>query len=923
MSRLSIPVLVALSATAVAAPPPITDVDEPELLSVPVDADGTWRPVLAETALPGLDPDDAELLLEALAARAPLDALTLEPHIETWDGVVPLESYFPEPTPVPDKEPPLRGRPVDHPGAADGALSGKAVYLSQCHGYRYSTSLGRFGTQRPNLFDTVEDFHNPEGMNQFLRIYLENSGAKVFTAKERDHQSNEVILDDGQPGYSETGNGFRDGLAGFGERATYRYGENPFRTGGTRLVDASSGAVATWTATVPEDGSYAIYVSWDSDPGNASDAHYRITHPGGTIDRRFDQRVHGSTWQYVEQLWLSAEAPVTIELIADSEDRGATLSIDAVRIGGGIANIERYGRASGVDRWEDAAVQYVQFNGAPTSVYDPSGDGANGSDPSSRSRWADWEHPQGEDALYLSWHSNATATGGARGTVTYIYEGSRGEAYPGSSALAWAVQEEMIDAFQMNWEPAWRDIGVKKAAFSEVNPSHNNEMPAALVELAFHDNPTDIAYLKHPRFRLDASRAMYRGIVRYFAERDGERPVYLPEPPVALSAVHDENGRIRLSWSPGQVGAPFGDAPTGYLVQTSTDGRAWTEPVGVTGTSTLLDVARGQQIFARVIAENEGGHSFASEVVGALRSPDGQPAVLVVDAFDRFETGQLEWEDALWSVGPVRRMNAARVNPHEIVVSHGLAVGAAGWPFDSVSDEALDGVDLSTYQVVVWAAGEESTVDETVSDSQQDRLRAFWEAGGALWLSGAEVLWDLDAKGSSADKDFAAAVLGATLANDDAGTERVLGVGLLEGLDLRFDASDAPYPVEWPDVLASERPVIARYEGGGTAGVLGERVALFGVPFEAMHGGAGRGDELRAEVAYRVLTGLSPDYTPPEGVQPGTRSDNRSVAGLVADDPRAPIPAGGCACATAGDPHWGWLLMVGMGLLWRRRSPVR
>ena len=662
----------------IAAPEPLWDVDAPQVVLAPVAADGAWRPVLPRPDVPPTA-DEIALTLEALAARAPADTLVVDPLVDGPHGLTRLEDLLPPPPPVPEKEQALRGRPVDHPGAADGALSGKAIYLSQCHGLHWAETLGRYTTQRGNLFDTVEDFHNPEALNQFLAIYLENSGAAVFTAKERDHQPNAVIVDDGEAGYTESGS-FSDGAAGWGRRSTYPYGVNPFRSGGTRVVDASSGATATWSLQAPEDGVYAVYVSWDSDPGNASDAHYRITHPGGVIDRTYDQRVHGSTWQYVEQLWLSGDSPLKVELIADSSDRGATLSVDAVRIGGGLGVVERNGRVTDRPRWEEAAIHGTQYNGAPASVYDPYNDDNDGSDPPSRSRWADWEHPSGEDAVYLSWHSNATANGSARGTVTYVYEGSQGAAYAGSEDLAWAVQEEMVDSFQRNWEPGWLDRGVKKAAFAEVNPGHNNEMPAVLVELAFHDNATDITYLKHPGFRLDASRAMYRGIVRYFAERDGETPHYLPEPPVSLSLVHGDGGQLELSWAPGPTGAPYGDAPTGYLVQTSPDGLAWDEGFAVTGTRTTLDTEPGKRIFARVVATNEGGLSFASEAVGALRSPDGEPAVLIVDAFDRFETGQLEWEDAEWQIGSVRRMRTWRINPGDIAVPHGRAVSAAGWP---------------------------------------------------------------------------------------------------------------------------------------------------------------------------------------------------------------------------------------------------
>jgi hypothetical protein len=792
-------------------------------------------------------------------------ALTIDPWVETPFGVSRLEDLLPTAVPLPEK--PSTGAaqpfsaPVTHAGRADGALSGKAIYLSQCHGYIWFNSLGRFSTQRGNLFDTVEDLHNPEGMNQFLTVYLENAGANVFTVKERDHTRSMVIVDNDDASssqYQETGAGFASVARGWGRKATLKYGEDPFRLGTSRRMPATGGGVARFTVDPPQTGRQAVYVSWVSGSDHATQARYRFTHPGGTFERTFDQRVHGSTWQYIDTLWLNEGEPLIVELIGDTGEAGRFVSIDAVRVGGGSGVVERHGVTTGRPRWEEGANISAQFNGAPTGVYDAFGDRVDGNDVVTRSRWAAWESPSGEDALYLSWHSNASADGSARGTVTYIYEGSQGAPVAGSYNLAAAVQEELVDAFQMFWEPGWRDRGVRSAAFGEVNPAHNPKMPSALIELAFHDNATDANFLKHPKFRRDAARAMYRGVVRYYAQRDGVTPVYLPEPPVGLELRHDSSGRLALSWKPGPVGAPYGNAPTGYLVQTSRDGLSWDEGISVSGTSTVLDTRIGRVVYARVIATNAGGMSFASEVMAGRRSPDGSTPVLLVDAFDRFDSGQLDWEN-LPAVGNVRRFLSHRVNPYDIVAPHARAIAEAGWFFDSISDEQLPHVDLSKYRLIVWGTGEESTADETFSTAQQRILRPWWSAGGAIWTSGSEILWDLDHRGDAEDKAFALEVLGATLKADSAETSIANGVGLLDGINLSFPAATAPYPVEWPDELNSSRPVVARYATGTIAGVLGERVALFGFPFEAIADPASR-----AEVAKRLLPALVPGYTPPE-----------------------------------------------------------
>ncbi|MEZ4319253.1 MAG: N-acetylmuramoyl-L-alanine amidase [Myxococcota bacterium] len=837
---------------------------------------------------------------------------------------------------VPEKEP-FTSAPADNPGLATGILSGKAVYLSQCHGWIYQESLGRFATQRGNIHETVEDLHNPEGMNQYLTAYLENAGAAVFTVKERDLQTATAIADNDGSGYSESGTGFETYLDGFGNASTYAYGTDPFDSGTTRRFPATGGGVATWTPSVPVDGYYNVYVSWDSDPANASDAHYRIVHPGGVIDRYYDQKVHGSTWQYTDQLWLPAGVGgLTVELVGDSTQTGAWLNADAVRIGGGMGVITRQGVTTGRPRWEGGAVQGVQFLGAPSSIYDPFSDG-DGSDPTSRSRWAAWEHPSGEEAVYVSWHSNALTgqpDSPARGTTVYYAGGGSDSphaaecsagAVTGSFTLADELQDGIMEQIVGRWDAGWQDRGVNRECFSEVSPSNNSEMPAALIELAFHDNPDDAAALKDPGFRRDVSRGMAKGIIRYFAAQDGVTPQFPPESPQSVSALHEPGGGIRLSWAAGPSGGLDGDAPTGYIVYTSVDGRSWDNGFAVSGTTTLVNPPYATR-FWRVVATNGGGQSFPSDIVGARHSPEGFAPILVVGAFDRFDTGQLGFE-SINTLGTVRRFDVRAVNASDIVVPLGRSVGDAGWFFDSIADEALPSVDLSAYDLVVWGAGEESTVDETFSDAQQATIRAFVDGGGALIASGSEVLWDLDNRGSTTDRAFASDVLGATFAADAAASTVVVGEGVLAGLNV--DYGNGRYPAEFADVLTPGSPVIARYNGGEVAGVLGGGVAFFGFPLDVI------GDEAqRTAVFDALLTELIPDVEPPPVVDPDpppidtdepppdTDVPPGDTDGPVVQNARR-VPLGelgrGCGCAS-GSPVSTGLFTLMLAFLARRRS---
>jgi hypothetical protein len=938
--------LSALIALAWAGPPGLELA--PDLLSARplVEADGvrlapgTYGEVL-ESAVDWRLMDQFDLLLERASGRAPAGTrrLTLYARHPESGRLVPAQELLPEAPPVPVKEPGFRSIGIDQPGAVDGALSGKAVYISQCHGWIWYDSLGRFATQRGNLFDTVEDFHNPEGANQFLVRYLENMGARVYTAKERDVNREMAIVDNGDGGYRETGNGFSDGAPGFAALSSIPYGVDPFDAGSTRTFPADGGGVASWEPTVPVDGMYAVYVSWDSDPGNASDAHYRITHPGGVIDRTFDQTVHGSTWQYVETLWLPAGKPLTIELIGDSAESGKALSADAVRIGGGMTQVTRQGANPNRPRWETGAIQYTQFNGAPPSVYDPSNDGTSGdggSDPSARSRWAAWEHPSGEDAVYLSWHSNA-ASSTARGTVTY-WAGSEcsNPAVAGSGDLAAIVQDAIVENVRALRDPAWNDRGTATSCFSEVSPTNNSEMPSVLVELAFHDNADDTAALKDPTFRLDASRGMAHGIARYFAERDGLALTLPPEPPVDVALRH-EGGVLTARWAAPPSGSPYGDAADSYLLYRSADGRSWDNGTEVFGTSAQVAADYGETVFVRIAGKNPGGVSFPSEVVGARLAPSGQADALVVAAFDRMDAGLLDEEYKHASLGDVKVFVAERTNAYDIVRTHGQAIADAGYTFDAVSDEVASTLDLSDYAIVVWATGEESTVDETFSAPQQTAVKAFVDGGGALFASGAEIFWDLDERGDADDQAFALGVLGAGMENDAASSSDVDGEGPLAGIVLDF--GDGAYPVEFPDVLASGRTAIARYGDGGLAGVVGSGVAVLGFPFDAVASEAARRDAMGAilaEIAPDVVPvgpgtlGDGPTTTDPGTTDPGTTDPEPTDPGTQLprpweDDPNEGLPPPppekkGCGCA-ASSGAGGWLGLMGLlPLAWRRRS---
>jgi N-acetylmuramoyl-L-alanine amidase len=911
-----------------------------------------------------------EELVRAALAEAGDEVSGVLPWVATpRDGWVPLPSLLPAVPPVPAK--PGEGLVTAGPatgGRRPGALTGKVVYVSAGHGWTWTPSIGRWATQRGNTHGVVEDMVSIETINTYLVRYLENAGATVFTVRERDVQTAMVIVDDGgaQGGgrYSEaggwsdsTGDGFEAG------RAPYAGTTNPFALGGTRVV--ATGATATATASyvpnVPRDGLYQVYVSYAAGSNRAPDAHYVVRHAGGEAHVRVDQRRHGGTWFPIGQWYFRAgedAARGAVVLQNDSAAGGGTVvSADAVRFGGGLGDAARGTSAtsgpkaltSGKPRYEENSRYHVQFSGAPSSVYATST--ANppnepSEDVSSRSRYAAWQNETGEDAVYVSWHTNAPNP--ARGTISFVYGPNPPngdydfEGTAGSDRLGRLIHDEIVRDIRGEFDPSWKDRGLKTAYFGEINPRHNAEMPAALVEVCFHDTEADAAWLKEPRFREVAARAYYQGIVKYFAERDGTPVVLAPDVPTHSQVTVTGPTTARVAWRAPVVSADIGGhAATGYRVYVSEDGRAFDDGTAVSGTSfELQGLEPGVPVFVRVSATNAGGESNPSPVLAAATGCGSAADGLLVHGFYRHDVG-LAWTEDLsaYGLGTAIRMLPERMNRYDAVVGQAGSLAASGLSFDGAEAPTVEVGDaaLGGYALLVWALGEESSADETFSEVEQERLGAWLGEGRTLVVSGSELGWDLGASGDAADQAFLAS-LGVDFAADDAGT---YALETPDGGQLTLDdGTRGTYDVNSPDVLTPRAGarVVLRYADGSAAGVAyrdasrGYETVVLGVPLEAI-GPAGERDDFLGTVLADVegprvpvdgcgATGPEPspeavaDEAPADATEPATDVGMGEVSGGAAEvvgarrDLRGAIRVteGGCAAG-------GGLAGLGLGLV--------
>lgn len=742
------------------------------------------------------------------------------------------------------------------PGAGQplngGALAGKTVWLSPGHGW-HNTGSG-FVTQRGTTNQVVEDFTTAESIDYYLLNYLINAGANVWSVRERDLNTKEVIVnnDQGAPAYVETGSWADGSIAGYG--GTYR----------VATADAAETATAVFTPTVDSSGLYWVSIRFISGTNRATDTKYTVNHSGGTTTFLLNQEIHGDTWIYLGQFYFFAGGSYSITISNQSAESGQAIIADAVRLGGGVGQTPdclNGGAASGKPRFEESARQYSRFQGHPVCREDVT----------VRPIYTEWELSKGipteiNNAVYVAWHTNAAGTPNTgTGTETFRYNGlGAGQPVitPGSTELRGFVHNQIIADIRAGWKPAWTDRGVKEANFGELRELLT--IPGILMELAFHDNSTDALDLRSPEFRRIAARAVYKGILKFFNGRDGIPLVILPEEPTRVIAKNIGASQIQLNWQAPVTGGIYGDAATGYRVYVSENGKGFGNGIAVATTSYTFTGTPGKNYFFKITATNAGGESFASGVVAA-RTPVGANPVtyLIVDGFDRLDASAMILKNEGGALGNVRRMFLEKMNSYDYMIEHGNGLASCNIAFDGAQNEVVSAgdVDLGDYYAVDWYTGEESTVDRSLDNTEKQMIKDYLDNGGRLLLSGAEIAWDLGrAASANADLPFFNNYLKATYVGDGAGTYNFTGTPLLfTGNNGTFGNGTNYFNVDFPDRISpfagSGSNIVLNYVGGTADGAgVGYNgtfnVLYFGFPIEAIVSDVTRNNLICASVNY-------------------------------------------------------------------------
>lgn len=820
----------------------------------------------------GIDESFAENMLESLLHIQDIYGVK---GISLWarskeDGQWKALSYFssmPEPQPYKHVEnndpfPAVTGSGANtfarvFPGsnASAGALSGKTVWLSPGHGW-HNTGSG-FTTQRGTTLQLVEDLITAESVDYFLMHYLINAGAKVWSVRERDLSTREIIVDNdqGAPGYAETGTWADGTIAGYG--GTYR----------TAMASPAANSTAVFTPQIDSSGLYWVSVRFVAGANRASDVKYIITHAGGSTTYTVNQEVHGNTWIHLGQFYFYAGQPYSVTISNESAESGQAIVADAVRWGGGIGqqpDCLNGGAPSGKPRFEESARQYANYQGYP-SCY---------ADPNMRPIYSEWELSKGTpdeiaNSVYVSLHTNASGVS-AVGTETFRYDGSDGSRpniTAGSTELRGFVHNQVISDIRAGWSSAWSDRGVKEANFAELRLL--NTMPGILLELAFHDASSDNTALRTPEFRRLASRAIYKGIVRFFSNRDGTPLVFLPEEPRLVRARNTGSAQIEVSWEAPVNGGIYGDAATGYRIYVSENGKGFDNGTPVSGTSYTFAGVPDKTYFFKITATNGGGESFASSVVAA-RTPSGagSPQYLIVDGFDRLDASAMIVRTESATLGTVRRMFLEKMNRYDYMIEHGNGLASCGMAFDGAQNEVVANglINLGSYYAVDWYVGEESTADRSLDADEKQRIITYLGSGGRLVISGAELAYEMRSGSANADVPFVENYLRSTYVGDDANTYSFSGTpSLFTGQTGTFsDGTEKYYNVDYPDRLGAINgsEVVLTYSGGtGDGAGIGYKGAynllFFGFPIEAILDDNVRNNLICASVNY-LATPLVP-----------------------------------------------------------------
>lgn len=587
-------------------------------------------------------------------------------------------------------------RNISAPFVPTRGMQNRHIALWASHGRYYNIAKGEWEWQRPNLFCTTEDLFTQTIVTPFLMPMLEKAGASVFSPRERDWQTNEVIVDNDDtslPSYSESSDGQRwvdGGRSGFaGDAKQIIYGSsNPFEWGTTRKTKTSKVATAhiNYQPNIPESGKYAVYVTYPTLENSVDDAHYTVVHRGVETTFEVNQRMGGSTWVYLGTFDFDRGCSARNRIILSNESaQKGVVTADAIRLGGGMGNVNRHGTTSGLPRCLEGARYYAQWAGTPDSVYNSKGNTDDYKDDINvRSRMTNWlaggscyvPTHTGKNVpidLSLAVHSDAGFTkdlksiyGSLAICTTDFNDGKLASGLSRESSKTLATM--LLDGMESDMTKIYGKWNKRELYDRNYSETRVPEVPSAIIETLSHQSFPDMRMTQDPNVKFDIARSIYKTLLRFTAQLHDKKYIVAPLPPTSPSMKFVDEGMVELEWKPQTDVTEPSAEPKEYILYTAAGNSDFDNGERVSGTKIRIKLTGNTLYRFKITAVNGGGESFPSEVVAAVYQPEATKTVLVVNGFHRLSAPAVVDDD----------MSQGFDMEQDAGVSYGLEAGWSG-----------------------------------------------------------------------------------------------------------------------------------------------------------------------------------------------------------------------------------------------------
>lgn len=493
--------------------------------------------------------------------------------------------------------------------AAEKSLWGNTIALWHSHGLYFNNNEQSWMWQRAPVMTSVEDKLTMSYVIQFLLPMLENAGAEVMMPTEREASPYEVVKSNDEI------------------EKTTRHHHREMIT----QLDAN--------------GEHWVSIMYPHIDDAVSSVNLYVYDAVGVTHYVVDETRGYGTWIYLGKHFFNGKAVVIVS--TESKERGNVANPN-VRIGGGI------GRSGEMRIWECAA-EWLRYAGAPNTVCSmKNGENNYRDDITCRPHWVNWlaggtsVAPREEGLnipvdVTLALHTDAgvsldktIGTLGIYSSTGYNGKDIRAKRYPDghrrteAQKFAQIVQSQIVHDIRRTYEPCWTDRGLKDSRYYEAVYEY---VPSILIELLSHQNYNDMRYALDPRFKFVACRAIYKGILRYLKGND---VVVQPLPVKSFSAILQPNSDIvHLSWLPVADSLELSATPTSYIVYKRVGNGGWDYGRVVDSTFYEMSVPQDSIVGFKIVAVNDGGLSFPSEVLTVCSRSNVRGEALVVNAYSR------------------------------------------------------------------------------------------------------------------------------------------------------------------------------------------------------------------------------------------------------------------------------------------------